>query len=97
MVPEDPKSLEAVNKARFVVAHVPYMVSPLVNMADVLLPMPAWYEKGHFCTLEGERRRMNMIVPPKKGFVAFEDFPGSCVTDGRFSGNFFFSIARKRI
>lgn len=68
MVPEDPKSLEAVNKARFVVAHVPYMVSPLVNMADVLLPMPAWYERsGHFCTLEGERRRMNMIVPPKEG------------------------------
>ena len=68
MVPEDPKSLEAVNKARFVVVQTPYMVSPLVNMADVLLPMPAWYERsGHFCTLEGERRRVNMIVPPKEG------------------------------
>ncbi|MEA4877125.1 molybdopterin-dependent oxidoreductase [Aminobacterium sp. MB27-C1] len=68
MVAEDPKSLEAMNKARFVVVHTPYMVSPLVNMADVLLPMPAWYERsGHFCTLEGERRRMNMVVPPKEG------------------------------
>jgi formate dehydrogenase major subunit len=35
-------------------------------MADVLLPAPAWYERsGHYCTVEGERRRLNVIVPPK--------------------------------
>ena len=39
---------------------------PLVNLADVLLPAPAWFERsGHFCTIEGERRRLNVIVPPK--------------------------------
>ena len=66
MVDEDKRSLEAMSRARFVVVHTPFMVHPLVNMADVLLPAPAWFERsGHYCTLEGERRRMNMIVPPK--------------------------------
>lgn len=66
MVDEDKRSLEAMTRARFVVVHTPFMVHPLVNMADVLLPAPAWFERsGHYCTLEGERRRMNMIVPPK--------------------------------
>ena len=66
MVDEDKRALEAMSRARFVVVHTPFMSHPLVNMADVLLPAPAWYERsGHYCTLEGERRRMNMIVPPK--------------------------------
>jgi len=66
MVDEDKRSLEAMTRARFVVVHTPFMVHPLVNMADVLLPAPAWFERsGHYCTLEGERRRMNMNVPPK--------------------------------
>ena len=66
MVEEDKRALEAMSRARFVVVHTPFMSHPLVNMADVLLPAPAWYERsGHYCTLEGERRRMNMIVPPQ--------------------------------
>jgi formate dehydrogenase major subunit len=66
MVPDAKPVLEAMSRARFVVAHTPYMVHPLVNMADILLPAPAWYERsGHYCTLEGERRRMNLIVSPK--------------------------------
>ncbi len=66
MVPDTKSVLEAMSRARFVVAQTPYMVHPLVNMADILLPAPAWYERsGHYCTLEGERRRMNLIVPPK--------------------------------
>jgi len=44
----------------------PFKVRPLVNLADILLPAPAWYERsGHFCTIEGERRKLNTIVPPK--------------------------------
>jgi formate dehydrogenase major subunit len=59
MVAEDKRSLEAMTRARFVVVH------PLVNMADVLLPAPAWFERsGHYCTLEGERRRMNLVTAP---------------------------------
>jgi len=51
--------------ARFVVVHTPFIVHPLVNMADVLLPAPAWFERsGHYCTLEGERRRMNLVTAP---------------------------------
>jgi formate dehydrogenase major subunit len=66
MVDEDKRSLEAMTRARFVVVHTPFMIHPLVNMADVLLPAPAWFERsGHYCTMEGERRRMNMIVLPK--------------------------------
>ena len=66
MIDEDKRALDAMNRAGFVVVHTPFAIHPLVNMADVLLPAPAWYERsGHYCTLEGERRRMNMIVPPK--------------------------------
>ena len=66
MIDEDKRALEAMSRARFVVVHTPFMVHPLVNMADVLLPAPAWFERsGHYCTMEGERRRMNMVVPPK--------------------------------
>lgn len=67
LVPETPQSLEAMSMSRFCVVQTPFMVHPLVNMADVLLPAPAWYERsGHFCTIEGERRRLNVIVPPRK-------------------------------
>jgi formate dehydrogenase major subunit len=69
MIPEDEASLAAVSATRFTVIQTPYMVTPLVNLADVLLPAPAWYERsGHFCTIEGERRRLNVIVPPKSDF-----------------------------
>ena len=65
MVAEDKRSLEAMTRASFVVVHTPFMVHPLVNMADVLLPAPAWFERsGHYCTLEGERRRMNLVTAP---------------------------------
>ena len=65
MIPEDKRALSAMNRAGFVVVHTPFTVHPLVNMADVLLPAPAWFERsGHYCTLEGERRRMNMITSP---------------------------------
>jgi formate dehydrogenase major subunit len=66
MVDEDARSMEAMNRSRFVVVHTPFMIHPLVNMADILLPAPAWFERsGHYCTLEGERRRMNLVTPPK--------------------------------
>lgn len=66
LVPETPESLEAMSMSRFCIVQTPYMVHPLINMADVLLPTPAWYEKsGHFCTIEGERRSLRVIVPPK--------------------------------
>jgi len=66
LVPETEESLEAMSMSRFCVVQTPYMVHPLINMADVLLPAPAWYEKsGHFCTIEGERRTLRVIVPPK--------------------------------
>lgn len=66
LVPEDEASLAAISRTRFVVVQSPYMAHPLVNMADVLLPAPAWYERsGHYCTIEGERRRLNVIVSPQ--------------------------------
>lgn len=81
MVDEDKRSLEAMTRARFVVVHTPFMVHPLVNMADVLLPAPAWFERsGHYCTMEGERRRMNMVVPPKG------DLKGLSVIMGELAG-----------
>jgi len=65
MIPEDQRALSAMAAARFVVVHTPFIVHPLVNMADVLLPAPAWFERsGHYCTLEGERRRMNLVTAP---------------------------------
>jgi formate dehydrogenase major subunit len=65
MIPEDAASLAAISSTKFVAVQVPYMVRPLVNLADVILPAPAWYERsGHFCTIEGETRRLNVIVPP---------------------------------
>ncbi|MCF7936266.1 MAG: molybdopterin-dependent oxidoreductase [Synergistales bacterium] len=70
LVPEDKQEykehLAAAANAKFVVVQTPYMVKPLVNFADVLLPAPAWYERsGHYCTIEGERRKLNVIVPPR--------------------------------
>jgi formate dehydrogenase major subunit len=66
LIPEDETMLASIFRTRFVVVQTPYLVHPLVNMADVLLPAPAWYERsGHYCTIEGERRRLNVIVPPK--------------------------------
>lgn len=66
LIPEDEESLAAISRTRFVVVQSPYMAHPLVNMADVLLPAPAWYERsGHFCTIEGERRKLNVIVSPQ--------------------------------
>jgi len=65
MIPEDEDSLAAISRSAFSVIQTPYLVRPLVNLADVLLPAPAWFERsGHFCTIEGERRRLNVIVPP---------------------------------
>jgi len=66
MVPEEEEILAAISATRFVVVQTPFKVRPLVNLADILLPAPAWYERsGHFCTIEGERRKLNTIVPPK--------------------------------
>jgi formate dehydrogenase major subunit len=66
MIPEDEDSLSAISRSGFSVIQTPYLVRPLVNLADVLLPTPAWFERsGHFCTIEGERRRLNVIVPPQ--------------------------------
>ena len=66
MIPEDEDALSAISRSAFSVVQTPYLVRPLVNLADVLLPAPAWFERsGHFCTIEGERRRLNVIVPPK--------------------------------
>ena len=66
LVPEDAASLSAISGTKFVVVQCPFWAQPLVNLADVLLPAPAWYERsGHYCTIEGERRRLNVVVPPK--------------------------------
>lgn len=66
LVPEDEASLSAISGTRFVVVQCPFWAHPLVNLADVLLPAPAWFERsGHYCTIEGERRRLNVVVPPK--------------------------------
>ncbi|MBL3593255.1 MAG: molybdopterin-dependent oxidoreductase [Synergistaceae bacterium] len=65
MIPEEEEALAAISRSRFSVVQTPFWVPPLTNLADVLLPAPAWFERsGHFCTIEGERRRLNVIVPP---------------------------------
>ena len=66
LIPEDEASLSAISGTKFVVVQCPFWAQPLVNLADVLLPAPAWFERsGHYCTIEGERRRLNVVVPPK--------------------------------
>ncbi|EFC92046.1 ferredoxin [Dethiosulfovibrio peptidovorans DSM 11002] len=65
LVDEDPDTLDAMTKSRFTVVHTPFMVHPLVNMADVILPAQAWFEVGgHYCSLEGENRKAEVIVKP---------------------------------
>ena len=67
MVPEEEEILAAISATKFVVVQTPFKVRPLVNLADIILPAPAWYERsGHYCTIEGERRKLNTIVPPKE-------------------------------
>ncbi len=63
LVPEDEASLSAISGQNSWSYSVP-SGPPLVNLADVLLPAPAWFERsGHFCTIEGERRKLNVVVP----------------------------------
>ncbi|MDR1379391.1 MAG: molybdopterin-dependent oxidoreductase [Synergistaceae bacterium] len=72
LVQESPKALSAMSSAGFTVVQTPFMLSPLTNLADVILPAPAWFERsGHLCTLEGERRRVSKIIDPIPGLKGF--------------------------
>jgi formate dehydrogenase major subunit len=68
LVQESPKALGAMSNAGFTVVQTPFKLPPLTNLADVILPAPAWFERsGHLCTLEGERRRVSKIIDPIPG------------------------------
>lgn len=72
IVPESAKALNAMSRAGFTVVQTPFMLPPLSNLADVILPAPAWYERsGHLCTLEGERRQVTKILDPIPGLKGF--------------------------
>lgn len=72
IVPESAKALNAMSRAGFTVVQTPFMLPPLSNLADVILPAPAWFERsGHLCTLEGERRQLNKILDPIPGLKGF--------------------------
>ena len=72
IVPESPKALNAMSRAGFTVVQTPFMLPPLSNLADVILPAPAWFERsGHLCTLEGERRQLAKILDPIPGLKGF--------------------------
>jgi formate dehydrogenase major subunit len=69
---ESARALGAMSSAGFTVVQTPFMLPPLTNLADVLLPAPAWFERsGHLCTLEGERRRLEKILDPIAGLKGF--------------------------
>jgi formate dehydrogenase major subunit len=72
LVKESSRALRAMSSAGFTVVQTPFMLPPLSNLADVLLPAPAWFERsGHLCTLEGERRRLEKIIDPIAGLKGF--------------------------
>ena len=72
LVKESSEALSAMSSAGFTVVQTPFMVPPLTNLADVLLPAPAWFERsGHLCTLEGERRPLAKIIDPIAGLKSF--------------------------
>jgi formate dehydrogenase major subunit len=72
LVQESPKALSAMSNAGFTVVQTPFLLPPLTNLADVILPAPAWFERsGHLCTLEGERRRVSKIIDPIPGLKGF--------------------------
>ena len=72
IVPESSKALNAMSRANFTVVQTPFMLPPLTNLADVILPAPAWFERsGHLCTLDGERRKVSKILDPIPGLKGF--------------------------
>ena len=72
IVPESSKALSAMSRANFTVVQTPFMLPPLTNLADVILPAPAWFERsGHLCTLDGERRKVSKILDPILGLKGF--------------------------
>ncbi|MDR1048957.1 MAG: molybdopterin-dependent oxidoreductase [Synergistaceae bacterium] len=67
LLKESARSLNAMSRAGFTVVQTPFL-APLTNLADVVLPAPAWFERsGHLCTLEGERRAVAKILDPIPG------------------------------
>jgi formate dehydrogenase major subunit len=72
LIKESSRALRAMSSAGFTVIQTPFMLPPLTNLADVLLPAPAWFERsGHLCTLEGERRQLAKILDPIAGLKGF--------------------------
>lgn len=72
LVPESSKALNAMSRAGFTVIQTPFYLPPLTNLADVVLPAPAWFERsGHLCTLEGERRKVSRVTEPIAGLKGF--------------------------
>jgi formate dehydrogenase major subunit len=62
------------SRAGFTVAQTPFMLPPLTNLADVILPAPAWFERGgNLRTLEGERRRVEKILDPSPDLKGFDE------------------------
>ncbi|MDR1733220.1 MAG: molybdopterin-dependent oxidoreductase [Synergistaceae bacterium] len=74
LVPESAKALNAMSRSGFTAIQTPFLTPPLSNLADVLLPAPAWFEReGHFFTLEGERRTLSKIMDPDPGQKGFTE------------------------
>jgi formate dehydrogenase major subunit len=72
MAPESAKALSAMSRSGFTVIQTPFLLPPISNLGDVLLPAPAWFERsGHLCTLEGERRQLSKILDPISGLKGF--------------------------
>jgi formate dehydrogenase major subunit len=72
MVPESAKALNLMSRSEFTVIQTPFLLPPISNLADVILPAPAWFERsGHLCTLEGERRQISKILDPIPGLKGF--------------------------
>ncbi|GHS86696.1 4Fe-4S ferredoxin [Synergistales bacterium] len=72
LVKESSLVLDAMSRAGFTVVQTPFLLPPMTNMADVILPAPAWFERsGHLCTLEGERLQVAKILSPIPGLKGF--------------------------
>ncbi|MDR1874350.1 MAG: (2Fe-2S)-binding protein [Synergistaceae bacterium] len=89
MVPESSKALSAMSRSGFTVIQTPFLLPPISNLGDVLLPAPAWFERsGHLCTLEGERRQLSKILDPVRGLKGFgEVLQALCEKVGVKMGN----------
>jgi NADH dehydrogenase/NADH:ubiquinone oxidoreductase subunit G len=76
LLADEPESEELLRKLRgvdFLVAQTSYY-SPVVYMADVILPSPIWAERdGRYVSLDGRVQEFERVLKPKEGMLQDSD------------------------